>query len=170
MDRNYTPDRVMQLQADEIFVFGSNDRGQHHGGAARDAVEHFGAIFGHARGLQGQSYAIVTLGTGVDLTSIDGEVHELYSYAREHPELTFLMTKSAQELLDCLPNRSSRWSMWTRLRMFDCLGLGTGGFRWPNCEGNALEDAIVKIANQVGLSMPPVTTSSNLRSRDYSRH
>jgi hypothetical protein len=93
MNRPTTPARVTTLADNQIFVFGSNDRGLHDGGAARDAVEHFSAVWGHARGLQGRSYAIVTVGSGVTLATIRAEVKDLFAFARARPELTFLMTK-----------------------------------------------------------------------------
>jgi hypothetical protein len=59
--RKFTPEAIASLQENEIFVFGSNMNGNHAGGAARMAVEKFGAIEGQASGLQGQSFAIPTL-------------------------------------------------------------------------------------------------------------
>lgn len=50
----------MELNANEVFVFGSNLNGVHAGGAARIAIEKFGAVWGKGVGLQGQSYAIPT--------------------------------------------------------------------------------------------------------------
>lgn len=38
-----TPDHITHLSACEVFVFGSNLAGHHHGGAARMAHECFGA-------------------------------------------------------------------------------------------------------------------------------
>jgi len=93
MSRLTTPDRVSSLEPNQIFVFGSNDQGQHAGGAARTAVDHFGAVWGQARGLQGQSYAIVTVGKGVSVETIRAEVAEFNTFARANPRLTFLMTK-----------------------------------------------------------------------------
>ena len=93
MTRQQTPDRVTALEPGQIFVFGSNDRGQHAGGAARDAVSKFGAIWGQARGLQGNSYAIVTVGENVSLDSIRAEVQQLFDFARANPKFTFLMTR-----------------------------------------------------------------------------
>ena len=49
------------LDPDEIFVFGSNARGKHGSGAARIALDHFGAVYGKGHGLHGQSYAIDTM-------------------------------------------------------------------------------------------------------------
>lgn len=43
-----------------IYIFGSNTQGRHGKGAALIAKLKYGAIQGQARGLQGNSYAIVT--------------------------------------------------------------------------------------------------------------
>ena len=58
MKRELTPENIQELKENQIFVFGSNMNGNHAGGAARLAVEKFGAIMGQAKGIQGQSYAI----------------------------------------------------------------------------------------------------------------
>lgn len=55
-----TPEFITSLQPNEIFVFGSNLRGMHAGGAAYVAYRNFGAIMGQGIGLQGQRYAIPT--------------------------------------------------------------------------------------------------------------
>ena len=86
-----TPNRITQLAANEVFVFGSNLQGHHYGGAARIANEKFGAIFGQGVGLQGQSYAIPTMHGGVDV--IKPYVDEFIEFAKQHPELTFLVTR-----------------------------------------------------------------------------
>lgn len=95
-----TPERIDTLKEGEIFVFGSNEAGQHLGGAARAAVERFGAVFGQGSGLQGRSYAIPTLrlpGGGpanrLSLQAIRGYVQEFIYFADAHPELTFLVTR-----------------------------------------------------------------------------
>jgi hypothetical protein len=44
----------------EIFVFGSNLAGRHGAGAAKIAVQKFGAVYGTGIGLSGLSYAIPT--------------------------------------------------------------------------------------------------------------
>ena len=41
-----TPERITELQPNEIFVFGSNLEGMHGGGAAYIAYRKFGAIMG----------------------------------------------------------------------------------------------------------------------------
>ena len=86
-----TPDRINSLQPGEIFVFGSNLAGMHAGGAARLAVDRFGAIMGQGVGLQGQSYAIPTMQGGVH--TIQPYVDEFLRFADCHPEMTFLVTR-----------------------------------------------------------------------------
>ena len=90
-NRAYTPERILELKANEIFVFGSNLAGSHGGGAARLAYERFGAIWGQGVGLQGQSYGIPTMHGGVE--AIRPYVDEFIEFAKQHPELTFLVTK-----------------------------------------------------------------------------
>ena len=90
-DRKYTPGRIDTLEDDEIFVFGSNLGGFHGGGAARLAYNKFGAVWGQGDGLQGQSYAIPTMQGGID--TIQPYVDEFITFARQHPELTFLVTR-----------------------------------------------------------------------------
>ena len=86
-----TPEYITELQPGEIFVFGSNLRGMHGGGAALVAYRKFGAVMGQGVGLQGQSYAIPTMQGGVD--TIRPYVDEFIQFAKEHPELTFLVTR-----------------------------------------------------------------------------
>ena len=90
-DREYTPERIMELKPNEIFVFGSNLAGSHGGGAAWLAYERFGAIWGQGVGLQGQSYGIPTMHGGVD--AIKPYVDEFIEFAQPHPEYIFLVTK-----------------------------------------------------------------------------
>jgi len=86
-----TPEFITSLQPNEIFVFGSNLRGMHGGGAAYIAYRKFGAIMGQGVGLQGQSYAIPTMQGGVE--TIKPYVDEFIAFAKEHPTLTFLVTR-----------------------------------------------------------------------------
>lgn len=88
--REFTPENITRLEPNEIFVFGSNLMGRHGGGAARAAVDHFGAIWGVGVGLQGQSYAIPTMQGGVE--TIKPYVDQFVDFARMHPELRFLVT------------------------------------------------------------------------------
>ncbi|MBQ9436386.1 MAG: hypothetical protein IJU33_09720 [Bacteroidales bacterium] len=86
-----TPQFVKTLADNEIFVFGSNLAGMHGGGAARIALNQFGAIWGQGVGLQGKSYAIPTMHGGVNL--IQPYVDEFIIFAEEHPEMHFLVTR-----------------------------------------------------------------------------
>jgi len=86
-----TPEFITELQPNEIFVFGSNLKGMHGGGAAYIAYRKFGAIMGQGVGLQGQSYAIPTMQGGVE--TIRPYVDEFIAFAKEHQDLTFLVTR-----------------------------------------------------------------------------
>lgn len=91
MEKRYTPERITELNANEVFVFGSNSRGFHAAGAARIAMEEFGAVWGQGVGLQGQSYAIPTMQGGV--RTIQPYVDDFIGFAKAHPELTFYVTR-----------------------------------------------------------------------------
>ena len=86
-----TPALITSLRPGEIFVFGSNLQGAHGGGAARGALEKFGAVWGQGVGLQGQSYAIPTMHGGVD--AIKPYVDEFIDFASSHPEMFFYVTR-----------------------------------------------------------------------------
>lgn len=79
-----------------VFVFGSNEAGMHGGGAARHALERFGAEYGVAHGLQGRSYAIPTCDRKIKplkLGMVELYVQRFLAFARDHDELEFLVTK-----------------------------------------------------------------------------
>ena len=90
-NRNYTPEVISSLGENEIFVFGSNLAGAHGGGAARAAMNKFGAVWGQGVGLQGRSYAIPTMQGGVE--TIAPYVDEFVAFARANRQLTFLVTR-----------------------------------------------------------------------------
>lgn len=87
----YTPENINSLKSNEVFVFGSNLAGRHGGGAARAALNKFGAVMGQGVGLQGQSYAIPTMHGGVE--TIKPYVDEFIAFAKAHPELKFYVTR-----------------------------------------------------------------------------
>lgn len=91
MEKRFTPERITSLAENEIFVFGSNLAGMHGGGAARLALNRFGAEWGKGVGLQGQSYAIPTMQGGVE--TIKPYVDEFIAFAKANKQLTFLVTK-----------------------------------------------------------------------------
>ena len=86
-----TPNFITLLRENEVFVFGSNLQGQHMGGAARIAVDKFGAEWGNGVGMQGQCYAIPTMHGGVDV--IKPYVDEFIEYVKSHTDKHFLVTR-----------------------------------------------------------------------------
>lgn len=87
---------IEHLENNEIFVFGSNLSGRHGRGAAKTALK-FGAIYGKAEGIQGNSYAIPTVNKYINgplpLKEIQIYVNNFYEYAKEHQEYIFLITE-----------------------------------------------------------------------------
>ena len=61
------------------------------GGAARAAVDKFGAVWGQGVGLQGRSYAIPTMHGGPNV--IKPYVDEFIRFAKDHPQNRFLVTR-----------------------------------------------------------------------------
>ena len=69
--------------------------GHHAGGAARYALDSLGAVWGQPIGLQGDSYAIPTMGHDMATLSVEAirdHVAEFIAFAAAHPELSFLVT------------------------------------------------------------------------------
>lgn len=81
---------------DPVFVFGSNLLGIHGHGAAKTARDQYGAVLGQGVGYFGNSYAIPTKATPyktLPLHVIRGYVLDFVAFAKEHPELTFQVTR-----------------------------------------------------------------------------
>ncbi|MBS9535458.1 helix-turn-helix domain-containing protein [Mycobacterium sp. M1] len=97
-----TSSRIERLAPGEVFVFGSNAHGLHDGGAARDAFQKFGAVWGEGHGHHGQSYAIDTM-SGFD--TLSAEVDTFLGYARAHPELRFQVTPIGTGIADYRPDQ-----------------------------------------------------------------
>lgn len=78
-----------------VFVFGSNPEGRHGAGAAKVAVQKFGAKYGQAEGIQGNAYAIPTKdlrhNRSIPKEQIIASIKNLYKYARLHPEQYFMI-------------------------------------------------------------------------------
>ena len=88
----FTPENISKLKQNEDFVFGSNKDANKVCGAARVAVEKFGAIMGHGEGLQGQSYAIPTLDEQMDKVSTEEltrSVRRFADYTRYNTDKVF---------------------------------------------------------------------------------
>ena len=93
----YTPNNIISLQPNEIFVFGANKRGIHSAGAARLALQ-WGAVMGQT-GLMGQTYGLCTKDENIrtlSLSEIQKEVNIFFEVAKNNPDKTFLVTK-----IDC---------------------------------------------------------------------
>ena len=99
----YHQDKALPLNG-EIFVFGSNLQGRHGLGAAKVAVDQFGAIYGEGEGIMGQAYAIPTkypfepynkksLMGVISLSGISLSVDRLKQYATDNPEKVFFITR-----------------------------------------------------------------------------
>lgn len=82
--------------AGSVFVFGSNLAGRHGAGAAKHAAQHFGAEYGVATGRTGDSYAIPTKGSRLEVLAI----FEIYNYVcrfvrytKLHAGTSFFLTR-----------------------------------------------------------------------------
>lgn len=92
----YTPETIMFLEPNEVFVFGSNMNGNHAGGAAFVAQERFGAEWGCPEGLRGQSYAIPTLNRNMEKVTrsqLTRSLATFITFCENHPEKVFYLTK-----------------------------------------------------------------------------
>ena len=88
---------ITTLKDNQFFVFGSNFEGRHGKGSALYARTHFGAIYGQAKGLQGQSYAIITkdltkrIQPSVTEDFIIEQIKELYDLANLNKDKEYLI-------------------------------------------------------------------------------
>lgn len=101
-----TPKEVHTLEPDEVFVFGSNLKGMHGAGAAKEALK-WGAEWGKGFGHYGQTYAIPTKNVKMKtlfLETIKPFVIEFIEYAKENPDLRFLVTPIGCGLAGYLPS------------------------------------------------------------------
>ncbi len=98
----YTPEFIVTLQPNEVFVYGSNQYAIHGAGAAKTAVNKFGALYKNVPiGLCGQSYGIVTKSFSdlhVSLEFIKSQIETLYYFALLRQDLKFYVTKIGTEL------------------------------------------------------------------------
>lgn len=78
-----------------IWVFGSNLAGRHGKGAAKYALEHYGAVYGQGSGMQGSSYAIPTkdaLLRPLPMDQIAAHVETFKAFAARCPSWDFEVT------------------------------------------------------------------------------
>lgn len=89
----YTPDNILFLQPNEVFIFGANRRGAHGAGAARQALQ-WGAVMGRI-GLMGQTYGLPTKDENIHtlpLPEIQKEINKFFKISQKHPYKIFLVT------------------------------------------------------------------------------
>lgn len=95
---------LTKLPSNGIFVFGSNTQGRHGMGAALTARILFGAKYGQAKGLQGNSYAIITkdltktIHPSINKDDILKQINALYNYADDNLHLNFYIAYSGKGL------------------------------------------------------------------------
>jgi hypothetical protein len=83
---------------DEVWVFGSNTSGLHYGGAAKVALDLFGAKMKHSMGRVGNSFAIPTVAIEEDkfftrnIRLIAPFINEFVRYTHINPDLNFFCT------------------------------------------------------------------------------
>ena len=69
MNTRITPNHITELKPNEIFVFGSNLQGYHGGGAARLAMNQWGAVWGQGTGLAQndpeRTFLVTEIGCGI---------------------------------------------------------------------------------------------------------
>lgn len=107
---NFWTGSILNLKDDDVFVFGSNPEGRHGMGAAKTAMK-YGAKYGVGRGLQGNTYALVTKNlkagfveksTGIVYNKVGEKsvseclimdnIREMYAVARKLPSRRFFIT------------------------------------------------------------------------------
>lgn len=82
-----TPETIWDLKENEVFVFGSKPDGNHRSGAAKIAVDKFGAQQGVGDGFCGQSYAIPV--HKCHTHKMDKAVKSFVGYAKTHSDKAF---------------------------------------------------------------------------------
>ena len=91
MKNRISPPRIEKLKDNEVFVFGSNIAGHHGAGAARLAMNKWGAKWGKGVGLEGQTYGIPTMQGGVE--TIKPYVDAFIDFTKKHQDKIFLVTE-----------------------------------------------------------------------------
>lgn len=85
-----TPNKIVRLRNNQIFVFGTDKTGSQKYGAAGLAAKNFGAKPGIVDGPTGMCYALPTLGFTLD--DLSSAVIRLEEYIRTNPGFTYLVT------------------------------------------------------------------------------
>jgi len=91
-----TPENITELQEFDIFVFGSNELGNHGGGAAKTAFLKFGAEWRKGFERTKFTFAIPTKDWRINslpLNAIEFYVKRFIEYSKNLPSSRFLVTK-----------------------------------------------------------------------------
>jgi len=90
-----SPAYITQLDEDEVFVFGCDEKGTHHGRASLLAKQLFGAVEGKGKGLQGRSYALPTTRNKVplEMKKLREYVKKFLKVAKKKKRLKFMVTR-----------------------------------------------------------------------------
>ena len=113
-----TPEDIVSLDSNEVFVFGSKPNGHHKSGAAKTAIERFGAIEGKSNGFSGQSYAIPV--HKEKTSKMDKAIKEFVAFAKNNPDKCFMVlpvgcgkagmeVRQVAEMFSCSINFENIW-------------------------------------------------------------
>lgn len=86
---------INNLEQNQIIVVGTNLAGKHLGGAARQAHNDFGLVWGVGEGLYGKTYAFPTLTEDFGkraIASLQESVRKLYQCCNDNQDKQFLLT------------------------------------------------------------------------------
>lgn len=92
---------IEKLEPNQIFVFGSDTDDRHSAGTAKLCLDKYGAIYGQASGLQGQSYGLITTDLGTykfpsrSPEEVLAEIKKFYNFAKQNPDKEFLVAYTA---------------------------------------------------------------------------
>ena len=96
----YHVDHTLPLKG-WIFCYGSNYQGRHGKGAAKVAMQKFGAKYGIGEGHVGDSYGIPTVGNNLSKLTLDQikpAIHRFVKYVKANPDLNFFLTRVGCQL------------------------------------------------------------------------
>lgn len=85
-----TPTNIVNLRNNQIFVFGTDNKGSQRYGAAGIAAKRFGAKVGVVDGPTGMCYALPTLGFSIE--DLSHAVTRFEQYVRSNMQYTYLVT------------------------------------------------------------------------------
>jgi hypothetical protein len=93
----YTPENISTLLENEVFCYGSNESGFHGAGAAKVAMDKFGAVYGHGIGFSPnlKTYGIPTKDHKIQtlpLEDIAPYIVKFFEDVLEKPHLTYYVT------------------------------------------------------------------------------